>query len=497
VAAGVVIAVGVVLRFATVSHLWLDEALTVNIARLPVSEMFEALRNDGSPPVYYLLLHGWMSVFGESNLAVRALPGLFGVAALPLAFVAARRIGGPRVAWAAIVLMAAGPFAIRYSTEGRMYSLLTVLVLAGLLAVLSLLEGGGARPAAALAVVTALVLLTHYWSFYLVAVAVVALALVARRAQGPARAGARRALVAMAGGGVLFLPWAPAFLFQLANTGTPWGRPGNVRSLFDTVTHFAGGYWDPGIALGLVYFGLIGLALFGSSAGPRRVVLDFRSRAPGNWLAAVAFGTLVVAIVAGQLGRSAFAVRYAAVIYPLFVIVVALGANALADVRVFNWVLGVAVVLGLWATVPNVIGDRTSAGRVAAAIDAGARPGDVVAYCPDQLGPSVSREVTATGLVHLTFPRAGSPELVDWVGYEAVNRAAQTRPFAQMLIDRAGPDNDVWLVWSPGYRTFGTKCANLIEQLDDVRPVNERVITVSTKYFERPGLVRFRATSAG
>src|SRR5205085_11217079 len=104
----IVLALGVVLRFASWSHLWLDEALTLNIARLPLSDLTAALRHDGAPPVYYVLLHGWTAVFGTSTLAVRALPGLFAVIALPLMWFAARRVGGPRVAWAATVLLATG-----------------------------------------------------------------------------------------------------------------------------------------------------------------------------------------------------------------------------------------------------------------------------------------------------------------------------------------------------------------------------------------------------
>ena len=497
VAAAIVLAIGVVVRFTTWSHLWLDEALTVNIARLPLGELPEALRHDGAPPLYYVVLHAWMVVFGASNLAVRVLPGLFGVGALPLTYLAARRIGGRRVAWAATLLMASGPFAIRYSTEARMYSMVIVLVLLALLAVLALLEGGGWRHQVALGLLTTAILLSHYWALYLLAVSLAALAwLAGRGVDAVARTGAKRSLVAIVGGCVLFLPWAPTFLYQLAHTGTPWGRPGNLRSMFDTVTHFAGGYWDPGIALGLMYFGLIGLALFGWSVEGRRVLLDFHPRSPGKWLTTVAFGTLGVAVIAGQIGRAAFAVRYAAVLYPLFIILVALGTNAIADPKVFNGVLAVAVMLGFWATIPNVVGDRTSAARVASAINAGAKPGDVVAYCPDQIGPSVNREIRADGLIHLTFPRATGPELVDWVDYEKFSRPAKTAPFAQMLSDRAGPAHDVWLVWAPGYRTFGNKCSKLIEDLDDIRPDNTRVVEVSTKNFERPGLVRFRPPSA-
>src|SRR5205085_12109961 len=107
-----------------------------------------------------------------------------------------KRVSGTRVAWAALVLLAASPFAIRYATEGRMYTLVTVLVLVGFLAALDLVEGGRVRSAVVLAAATGLALLTHYWSFYLYAVACVALLVVARRGEPVARAGARRGLLA-------------------------------------------------------------------------------------------------------------------------------------------------------------------------------------------------------------------------------------------------------------------------------------------------------------
>ena len=75
VAVGVVLAAGILLRFWTRSGLWLDEALTVDIARLPLHQIPTALKHDGAPPLYYYLLHFWMLAFGQSNVAVRALSG--------------------------------------------------------------------------------------------------------------------------------------------------------------------------------------------------------------------------------------------------------------------------------------------------------------------------------------------------------------------------------------------------------------------------------------
>src|SRR5262245_41238943 len=70
VAVGAVVALGIALRFVQRSPLWLDEALTVNIARLSPGDLLDALRHDGHPPLYYLILHFWMRLVGEGDVAV-------------------------------------------------------------------------------------------------------------------------------------------------------------------------------------------------------------------------------------------------------------------------------------------------------------------------------------------------------------------------------------------------------------------------------------------
>ena len=64
--AGLAVLFGIYLRFRAGSALWLDEALTVHIAKLPLGGIVQSLKHDGSPPLFYVLLHFWMKVFMTS-----------------------------------------------------------------------------------------------------------------------------------------------------------------------------------------------------------------------------------------------------------------------------------------------------------------------------------------------------------------------------------------------------------------------------------------------
>src|SRR5687768_8814674 len=162
-----VIVAGVALRLHSGSALWLDEALTVNIARTPLRDLPDALRHDGSPPLYYALLHLWMRLFGDSDVAVRSLSTVFSVATLPVAWFAGLRVGRDRrAAWYAVALLAASPFAIRYATEARMYSLVVLLTVLGVLAVDRALTQPTLARLVPLAVLGGALMLTHYWAAF-------------------------------------------------------------------------------------------------------------------------------------------------------------------------------------------------------------------------------------------------------------------------------------------------------------------------------------------
>lgn len=499
IASAAVVVLGVALRAWTPSQLWLDEAQSVYIAHQPLARLFIALRHDGAPPLYYLLLHLWMSVFGDSNVAVRSLSGLFSVVALPVIWIVARR-HGHFTALAATLLLASAPMAIYFSTEARMYSLLMLLALVGAALLYRVLDRPSLGRAISLAVVTGLLALTHYWAFFLLAA--VAALLIWRLRVPTQRRAAAVALAAMASGGVLFLPWLPSFVFQMRHTGTPWASPSSFNNVLAVVGQWSADAQSASFPnstavlptarlLEVALFGLAMLGVFGRALDSRRhIELDVMGRPEGRGLALIVYGTLVIGVGAGIIVHSGFQPRYSSEVMVLFIVLVALGVHA-CPARIRVPVLAVVILLGFANGVTNLVNtSKTQAGPIAKAIQSHASPGAVVAYCPDQLGPAVSRLV-GPGYEQVTYPNLTSPRGVDWVDYAQRNAAAKPRSFSRRLLARAGT-RQIFLVWFGGYRTLESKCEKVAADLQRARPRATVLIAADNSDYEKANLAWFK-----
>src|SRR4051812_1269099 len=92
---GALVVVSLLLRTTQLGiGFWIDEGLSVGIADRPLGDIPEALRKDGSPPLYYMLLHFWLDLAGDSEAGVRALSLLFALLAVPAGYWGGRGGGG-------------------------------------------------------------------------------------------------------------------------------------------------------------------------------------------------------------------------------------------------------------------------------------------------------------------------------------------------------------------------------------------------------------------
>ncbi len=121
-----------------------DEAATVLYSALPITDLWELSRvTDPHPPLYYLLLHPWQWLAGESAWAMR----FAGVAASTLAVAALatlawRTLRSTRIALAAAGLLTINPLQIWLAQDIRSYPFFTLLGLLSSAALWWALNGG-------------------------------------------------------------------------------------------------------------------------------------------------------------------------------------------------------------------------------------------------------------------------------------------------------------------------------------------------------------------
>jgi hypothetical protein len=400
------------------------------------------------------------------------------------------------VAGLAVVVLATSPFAIRYATESRMYSLVMLEVALGYLALRRAFERPSLGRLAQVALVVAALLYTQYWSIFLLAVVGLGVIVDAWRGATPERRhAARGALVAMVAGGIVFLPWLPTFVYQESHTGTPWGR-GEVPylALRETVDQFANGTSVAHAQANVLAFLLVVLVLlgaFGVARDRRRVEVDVRTQPAVRWEFLAGLAAIVVALTWSWVTDRAFDPRYASIVFPLFVLVVTAGLVCFGSRPLLATILVLVIGFGFAGAAYNVKDGRTQAEQVAALVDAKAKPGDVVVYCPDQLGPAVDRLLHARGVTQITFPAFGAADTLDWVDYR--ERVAHTDPqqFAKRVADETGTDHSVWFVYNAGYENFQEPCSQLYAALAAKYPGAVDELRADDAFFEAANVVRF------
>lgn len=84
----ILVAVGLRLHGLSSRSLWLDEALSWKLQSFPLGLMLERTGEPTTthPPLYFLMLHFWTRMLGDSETAMRSLSVIFGVATIPAMF---------------------------------------------------------------------------------------------------------------------------------------------------------------------------------------------------------------------------------------------------------------------------------------------------------------------------------------------------------------------------------------------------------------------------
>ncbi len=345
---------------------WLDEGISVGISSHPLTQIPELLRQDGSPPLYYLLLHGWMSVVGISEAATHVLSLLFALATVPTALWAGWSLFGRRAGWMAATLVAISPFVGSYANETRMYTLVALLGLVATATFLHAFVFRHRRHLPAFAVSLTLLLYTHNWALFLTLGAGIALLGCIVLAPRQARGGILfDGILAFGGAAVMYAPWVPSLAYQLAHTGAPFTLRPTLLIVRNDLIQLLGGP-EAVIVLGLGS-GVAFMTILRRPWSPRAVAV---------LAAMVIAGAAVIAGWALSRQNSVWVYRYLAVVIgPLLLL---LAAGLAEGGRTAVAALGLAVLLVGPIAVKGQPFEKSNVKEVTTRLGPALRPGDLV-----------------------------------------------------------------------------------------------------------------------
>ena len=202
------------------NDLWFDEAFTRDRGiHTRILELVRGEISDLHPPVYFLALHGWVRLVGDSEVGLRMLSALAAMLALPAYYHLTRLLFNERAGLIALLLAALSPLPIYYGHEARNYAFSIMFGAWTTWGLVALVRGK--RYGWLLYTLAALGgLYSHYFNGLMLAVAHLWII-----AYGPARQQWRRWLSADILVGLLFLPQLSQFLYQSrAVLGGFWNR---------------------------------------------------------------------------------------------------------------------------------------------------------------------------------------------------------------------------------------------------------------------------------
>lgn len=123
-----IVGFGLILRLININQsLWLDEAISALVARDYTFStiVWEFLKGDNHPPLFYLMLRFWGLVFGFSDFSLRLLPVLFGTLTIVLTYLLINKLINRPAAIIASLFISTSPLHVYYSQELRMYPVVT------------------------------------------------------------------------------------------------------------------------------------------------------------------------------------------------------------------------------------------------------------------------------------------------------------------------------------------------------------------------------------
>lgn len=327
---------------------WFDEGYSIMLTQRPITEILSLTAVDAHPPLYYLFLKLWGTLFGWSELSLRLSSAVVGALSVGIMIALVRKLFTPKVAVVVAPFLVLAPFLARYNYEIRMYALVALIGIAATWVLAVAYRSGQRKWWLAYALLVVLGMYTLYMSVVFWIAHVVWLMYQSHTGKKSFFKQSYWLYYGLAI--VLFLPWLPTVVQQLQNSALP---PYMTAVTFTELINILGmllsynAEWQigPWLSIGLITFAAFFVYVFAKVW--RSVSMRYRQ---GLLLLVLGFmaGIVFYAIISLPPAPPRFMERYtlhiAPFVYAVIGVIIALG-----------WRLGYKIAAGLLGGVTIIL----------------------------------------------------------------------------------------------------------------------------------------------
>ncbi len=235
--AGLLIATVLRFLFLASNDVAMDEPFTVFFAQADLHTLFGMLPQENNPPLFFLLMHGWVGWFGISPFSVRFLSCVFSILTAFMLFKTGKAFYSPQTGFFAAALFTLSDYHQLFAHEARVYALFALLTVVSMYLFLAL----AASPARKrylflLAITNMLLIYAHFFGFFIFLIQGLSVLIIPEY---------RRTILKSYLGSVSltllsYIPYFPIFFarfFQASGGGT-WVQPPVISDLYTMVWRY-------------------------------------------------------------------------------------------------------------------------------------------------------------------------------------------------------------------------------------------------------------------
>lgn len=334
--------------------LWLDEAVSIKYAELNLSQIF--FRQGHTPPLYYIILHWWIRLFGISEFSVRFPSAIFGFISIFMIYKIGSQLFDMDVGKLSSLLMTFSLFHIQYSQEARTYSLSVLLTLLSIYFFIKLLKKINNRNLIGYVLSSILLMYSHIYGLFIIIAQNIYFILLSLLSKEDEKINVKSWLFIQSILILLFMPWTNIFIDQVLKVQKGyWIETPTPSSIFDSFKEYSSG---SGLLL-LIFLMLLSFSLisYKRRQGSMERGYFFKSLGSNYWKIQLSdthkvsllliwlIIPIILPFIISQFSQSIYFTKYTIVASPAFYLIIAKGMNKMRSNYVKSLMISIVIVL--------------------------------------------------------------------------------------------------------------------------------------------------------